>query len=627
MSGDSMFHVALGVAAPVLAARSLLADDSDDARILAYLVSEQPDSLPLPSDCAEFPRLARLLGKTPSVVDESPGVFSLSVYKLFRGKVGTVQRLDARHTAEGNDDSFTEGCNLGRLAAAEWLLERFGAVQLRGADQFMLRPLSPALPTHPGKGSSAGLAAALSYVWHQLGGPGEPSMSHIAATGTVAGDGSVVGVGDVREKLEGVLREAPFVDVVFVPAANAGDVPAAIRDRVVEVDHVSDALERVFGQAEDQQLAVMDPFEAARRAAAYDNNKEHGRAAAMADLILRSHALEQLPDIERYQACWTARSIRAINLLHEGEALKARDDMVALDREIAAAPPAIVESIVAGNFAALAAARASSVSIDLLDLDRAVALCERLGEQAARLDVQGKVYLYGSWCRALACRGDIDEALARSDQQCAPLLDRDLVQQGPQRLCNRIDILLRSNELGNDEHLEAAARTLAEARALNDGLDRYPAAQWMNGVYLDYWELRIAARHGDVARVDELLAGREPDNLEHPHPDHLMVRHMGEALARAGRLDEALNWLDRAAEALAADAAPFTKLEYLSSGAYASLLRVDHGRPREDWLPAAQAFVDVLNEWNPAYTHAPVPDQPRDAWADQLREALRRFPD
>ena len=377
---------------------------------------------------------------------------------------------------------------------------------------------------------------------------------------------------------------------------------------------------------DDAQLAEMRPLEAARRAAGYEKDKEFERAAKLADQILRSPALPQLPQLDRLQASWTARSIRAVDQLHAGRASGARAEMDALVREVAQAPPDLAKGIFAGRFAALAAARASSVCIDLLDLDAAVELCGRLAPLAPGLDTQGKLVLFGTWCRALACRGDLEQALLRNDQQCELTLDRELVQQGPQRLCNRIDILLRLHERGREGELEEAAAVLATARALNEELDHYLPAQQMNSLYLDYWDLRIAARQGQVDRVRELLADREPENLLHPHPDHLMIRHMGEALARAGRIDAALAWLDRAVTALAADAPPIFELLFLSSGAYASLLRIEHDLPRDEWLPAARAFVEALHDWNPEFTPLPEPGQTQEAWAGQLQDVLRRFP-
>lgn len=618
------FHDARGIAAPVLAARTLLDRPGPRERVVRGRLKRGKGELPLPSQCPERTRLEAALGHALPAVDESPGVFCLSAHELAAGRFGSIQRLRVIHVRAGGNQSFADGCEAGRLAAAQWLIDRYGAVELPQTAGFSVEPLHPALPTVVGRGPSAGLAAVLAYAYHLLGGPQDLPLPRMAATGRVAPDGKVLHVDDVREKLEAVLREAPFVDVVFVPRADEADVPPAMKQRVVAVDHVRDALDHVFGHLDQSYLAMMDPLEAAERAAQHDIDKEHALARALADRILESPILAELPLVDELQASWTARSIRAIHLSHEGKAREARDELAELKRDIQRAPEDILESVVDSAFSALLAARASSVHIDLLDLDEAVALCEELGRRKG-LDSLGKVALYGSWCRALACRGDLDEAKARSEAQRRPHLGRKNIQQDPQRRCNHIDILLRSHERGCGEDLDRAETALARAREVNDGLGPCQAQQ-ANAAYLDFWDLRIAARYPDLDRVMGILGDRSPDAMGRPHPDHLMHRHVGEAFARSGELERALDWLDRAVAVVPEDFPAFLRLALLTTGAYASLLRIEHGRGEDEWFPHADAFFSALESWCPGFAQRPAAGQPAGVWKDRLQDALRRFP-
>ena len=625
MGDEARFHDARAIASPVLAVRALLDHRGPRERILLHRLRRHKGEIPLPSICPERARLSAVLGFEPPGVNESPGIFCLSAHELGSGTYGSVQRMGVLDVPVEGDRTFAEGCDAGRLAAAQWLIDRFGAADLPQAAGFVTQPLAHSLPTVLGKGPSAGLAAALAFAWHHVGEPQDLPTPRVAATGKVATDGKVLRVDDVREKLEGVLREAPFVDKIFVPVANASDVPDAMRDRVELVDHVHDALAAVLGCVEDSCLAMMDPLEAARRAAQHDIDKEHDLAGVLADRILQSPSLARLAQEDRLLATWTARSIRAIHLNHEGEARRARDELDRLEREIATAPADVLAGIYSGNFSAVLAARAASVHIDLLCFDRAVAVCEALSEYAPFLDPLSKVSLYGSWSRALAYRGDLEEAEERSGDQRQFKLGRGNRQQGPQRWCNLVDILLRSHERGRADALERASDALAEARRDNQSLGPCTARQ-ENGRYLDYWEIRICAQLGDVVRANELLGDRTPETTGKAFPDHYMHRFMGEALARAGETDEALDWLDRAVDAVADDSPPFLRLVFLAAGASSSCLRIEQARPEEEWFDHADRFFGALEGWSADFVQRPERGQPASVWLLQLRDALLRFP-
>jgi hypothetical protein len=570
-------------------------------------------------DTAAARALATTLGlqSTLELIPPQPGVLAVATYELAGETVGAVRPLTCAIDRVEASDEFTRGCNRGELAALRWVQQHVGLFDPRPLSfrLSVLRPLSARGTPPQLVGGSAGLAAAISAATHWLG-PEASAGRAIAATGEVDHAGRILPVGNVCEKALAVRREAPFVRLLIIPAGNQAEVAALdLPDLdIVAVESVSEALEHLFGRPEHPTLARIDPSQAARQALAYEVGKDHGRARAMADGVLRELAERDATSYEDQDAEVVARTVVAANLNHDGKAADARAQFEIVQRIRRNMSEKHREGVFSAQVRVRLAATAASAWIDLLDPGRAVSICEQIGETVKLVEQEAKVALYGSWARGLACLGYLDEAESLSDTQIDVPLTTNQKRQEPQAHCNRIGILIRRHLAGDSGALDRAFEHLATARAINDGLPDTEARS-RNACFLDFWEVRLAAARGDAEKALELCPtapvapGRFPSLYRH--------RFVAEALVAAGRIDEALERLDAIVVAISDDCGPFERLILSTALARKACVLLDAGRP--GWQEAADEFLRQLIEWG-ADSVAPLPTA--GGSAAELRQSL-----
>lgn len=560
-------------------------------------------------DTAAARALATTMGlhSTLELIPPQPGVLAVATYEVAGETVGAVRPLTCAIDRVEASDEFTRGCNRGELTALRWVQQHVGLFDPRPLS-FRLSVLTPlsarGTPTQL-VGGSAGLAAAISAATHWLG-PEALAGRAIAATGEVDHAGRILPVGNACEKALAVRREAPFVRLLLIPAGNQAEVAALdLPDlEIVAVESVSEALEHLFNRPERHTLARIDPSRAARQALAYEVAKDHGRARAMADGVLRELAERDATSYEEQDAEVVARTVVAANLNHDGKAADARAQFEIVQRLRRRMSEDQRQEVFSALIRVRLAATAASAWIDLLDPGRAVSICEQFGETVKSVDDQeARVALYGSWARGLACLGYLDEAESLSDAQLSVRLTTSQQRQKPQAHCNRIGILIHRHLAGDSEALDRAFKHLATARAINNGLPDTEARS-RNACFLDFWEVRLAAARGDAEKALELCPtapaapGRFPGLYRH--------RFVAEALVAAGRIDEALERLDAMVAAISDDCGPFERLILSTALARKACVLIDAGRP--GWQEAADEFLRQLTEWSPEFASEPLAD-------------------
>jgi hypothetical protein len=471
------------------------------------------------------------------------------------------------------------------------------------------------------EGGSAGLAAALSVVASILDSVDIGLPRHLAATGIVAPDGRVDPIDWLKEKLAGIVREAPFIKQVFVPAGNAVDVPPGLPFDVVPVDSVKQALDR-FWTAQDLSpfQARHSPEMAAEEALRLEMAQQHSQAMVLAGQVLEALGGTERSSRKRLLAAIQARTVRALNLTHRGLARKALEELNLIhdsvrvsnhQREMPAAYPL--------DLRALVAAAEASALLDCLEAKTGISVCGEYLSRLPELSSSAAIPLTGSLLRCQTAAGRLDEA------ESTWCIYSDLVEepdQLPRMWCHRIELLVRRAATGHEEALDEAREALASGRwANNEVLSAHE--QHENALFLDLAECRICALTGDADRALE-LAGPVPAVPARPWPNHHMHRFVAEALARAGRVDEALHRTGLAWKAIRKLTAGFLPVVLKTSAAVEALLRMEHGL--DGWAGPAREFAGVYEAYRPGRIRWPKGSRGRSRWADCLRQALEEIP-
>jgi len=605
--------------APVLAARELIEQSSAASRRQLFTLTARRWDLPLPEGCEERAELERLIGRALPPLRRRRGVFCLATNTFAGQTVGLVRQLAATLGAPMWSSEVDEACAHGLQAAFDWVVGRHGLVTIPRPWRFEELPLTGSAALEGGEGQSAGLAAALSVACQWLHDE-TSNLRAVAATGCIGWEGRVTEVDNLVEKLDGVQREAPFVERVYVPAGNWDQVPQRHRQLAVPVETVKDAIEDLLGQNEAGTLERLDPATAAEQARKLEVHDDHAAAMSLATAVLDVCTASEDPDTLLARA--VARSVEAINLVHHGRVKEAVERFDELREELAAAPEEVRSCVEDANFDALLAAKEASAHIDLLDFTRAVQICRAPQSAPGKLAVVPRLELLGSWARALACSGDLDAA----EQMCGEQSDFRLLKrdrhQHPRRLCNLLDVLFR-RQAGGEAGMEDRIRlVLVEARAANEHVAGLCSRE-SNAGYLDLWECRLCAVTGAADRALE-LAGELPEDASGRFPVHYRHRFAGEALAKAGQLDQALERLDGAVAVISEHAGGFERLVLLTAGASAASLRLAH--ERDGWQGQAETFLDALHGYREGFAPSPIPTDEGPAWKAALDSALRRLP-
>jgi tetratricopeptide (TPR) repeat protein len=625
MSRSNPLRRALEIGCPVLAARWLVVSQDPVALWYRGLLESGQVRLHLPDGCEEYERLKALLGRDPGILKPPAGAYCLAAHDWENGRrIGSVRYMKAGRGYAQSWDAFASGCSHGWQAAAHWLIDQFGLVDLAGQWHFDAL-LVPSLRSTSEQqvGDSAGLAAALSFGWSLMGSQ-ENKPARVAATGCVDPFGKVDQVEDIVCKLEAIIREAPFIEKAYIPQKNLGEVPPELLDRleITPVDKVSEAMNSLFGGEEHTALSRIDQVAAAERAQQHEAEKEHGPAEALADAILKARDKWQLGPVDTLKVEIQTRAVLAINRCHVGKAKEALEEFNRIEELIKNAESRIRSGFYNANLRALLAAKRTSMYIDLLEPALALKLCQELEPHLDVLDTQPKLELFGSWARSLAYTGKLDEAERFSGRQ------RDFVHEDRQRhqhvqnQCNYLDILIRKFEAGEEGLQEEIDRVLDEGYSCNDDLPERDYRD-RNRMFLDLWQVRRYALTGEADRAIELageLSGRQGGRF----PTHYKQRFAAEALAKAGRIDEAIERLDASVETINPECGEFEKLVLLTSATSSACIRIEHGL--DGWKPRAERFIDALMSWNTRFFEEPAPDAPPAIWLKRLRDLLRRFP-
>lgn len=594
---------------PVRAAEVLLASRQPRTRSLLSSLERGMWSLPLPATSPIRDALRARIERELPALSPRHGIYALSVQHVAGEVLGCVERLVPTSTPPVSADEFTRGAAAGAHRARDWLTRVWGPLQAISSNYFSLERIPP-LPdrTEPAtlRGDSAGLAAALATVW-----PLWPKDSYIAATGQVDADGRIMPVELVEAKLEGLRREAPFIDRVLVPwSEHFSQQTMRAGLEIIPVRTVDEALELVFG-ASRVKLVLMAPLDAAHEAVRLELAHEHDLASNYA--IAAVHALDNLTLPEQEQALVRAlgAAVEAINLTHEGQAKAAEHAF----KQIA---PVLSTRFRANPRAQIAAMRASQL-IDILDFDGAIAACEQCASIVEAIDPLPEVMLRGSWARALAAAGRLDEARAQAHAQCSVTgLEQSLRNQLFRAYCNRIAVELKLHARGDTEALGCAATALEEAARNN--MNASPTALEANRRYLEYWDARILCAEGRLdeahRRVEELTNGR--------YPEHLLLRYLAAAYHRVDHGAVALELLERARMNVASDVKGFERITLLSSTPLESRLRRERSLPR--CREPGGEFAALLDDWRPGFIRWPDGLVDDDAWIAALEDAVSRLP-
>ena len=619
---------ALDRGAPCLAASCLL--DGKDAIAQEYRrqlrTGEWPLNLPEGSSYAEQLRESRSI--SAASFRPTDGVYALSTFDWPSGsedgKEATARLLDVQRGTGTEWGSFAAGCERGILAAREWFYKQLGLVEITGPWHVVSSSLSGVGGTAEQRilGESAGLAAALAFGLSLVGEAGRPADARVAAVGRVF-RGQVLRVEEVGIKARALLRELPGVRTLFVPEANSAEVPKSVRQQidVVEVATVAAALKHYLGAASPEWLASLDLETAARKVQQLEIEQEHPLAHLLAQRILEQTSEDWDGPIEDTAARMAALPIEAITLTHRGLANQAVARFAEFDRGIAATPENVRASIITDKFKTLVAAKRASAWIDMLDYGRAVGALAAVKDSIKSLEPRPKVEAWGTYARALACAGDLDGAEAMSKKQLKIALLPSYASWRSQCLCNRMDVLFRRVANGEGERNDEIAQLIQEARRGNAELPEQ-AAKEQNETFVDLWEARLCAAQGRYARAAEIAGGLEK-SAGH-FPTHYMHRFVGEALTRAGLIDQGIGYLDAVVDGINPKCGPFERIILMTSAAVSAAVRIRHDQ--DGWLEQGQSFLGLLRGWNPGFVEIPAESDGPEAWLCVLEDALARLP-
>lgn len=594
---------------PVRAAEGLLSSGQARTQSLLYGLARGSWSLPLPAATPVRDALRARIGHEASTLSPEPGVYALSVQRIADEDLGLVERLVPTSAASASADEFARGAAAGERRARDWLTRVWGPLQGVRPSYFTLERIPP-LPdrTEPAdlRGDSVGLAAALATVarlWRET--------TYVAATGRVDANGRIAPVEFMETKLEGLRREAPFVDRVLVPwSADYPERTTRNGLEIIPVRTVDEALDLVFG-SKQVQLAVMRPLDAAREAVQLELAREHEFALLYAAAALRALDDGNVAQQNRPLVEALATAVSAINLTHTGQAKEAEQSFRQLE-------PMLSSALRPSPRAQIAAMRVSPL-IDMLEFDRAIGVCEHCADIVETVDPLPEVMLRGSWARALSAAGRLEDAQAKVREQCS-ITTLDLADQHQlvQAYCNQIEIELKLHRRGDTDALARASTALASAARMNANTGQ--AARDKNQRFLAYWQVRIwcAGDQLDDARqfTEALAAGR--------YPGQLVLRYLAEAYRRRGDASTAMELLVRARTTMSAESKGFERIVLLSPTPMESRLR------REGSLAnvrePAREFGMLLDDWKPEFIRWPRDRDDDDAWISALEDASSRLP-
>jgi tetratricopeptide (TPR) repeat protein len=447
-----------------------------------------------------------------------------------------------------------------------------------------------------------------------------PLFQHVAATGVVAADGKVQPVDFLREKLEGIVREAPFVPLVLVPDLNLADVPGGLPLQVVPVKSVSEALDLFWGGTDLGRIqARHSPVTAGEEAFRLERRQRHAQADVLAGHVLSELAGKELESRKTRVAAVQALAVRGINFTHRGDTANALADFARIDDLVRREGLAEVPGILPIDLRTLVLAARTSTMLDALDCRDAIAACDELRGRLHDVSADVALPFLGSLLRCQTAAGLLDEA------ELTWSTYHDLVDEPedkPRMWCYRIELLVKKAVRGDAGALRKASDALKEGLDANRGvLCNHERRQ--NDRFLKLAECRICAVAGD-ARGATALAGPLPLHHASAWPEYHLHRLAGEALARAGRIEEALERLEAARRNVAPEADTFLKLVLLTAGAREALLRLE--RDRKGWEEPARQFADVYECYKPGQIRWPAARGGRTRWADRLRRALESIP-
>lgn len=594
---------------PVRAAEELLSSGQARTRSLLYGLERGSWSLPLPAASPVRNALRARIGHEASTLSPEAGVYALSVQRIADEDLGLVERLVPTSAAPASADEFTRGAAAGELLARDWLTRVWGPLQGVRRSYFTLERIPP-LPgrTEPAdlRGDSVGLAAALATVWRLW-----PETRYVAATGKVDANGRIAPVEFMEAKVEGLQREAPFIDRVLVPWS-AEYPERIIRNglEIIPVRTVDEALQLAFG-SKHVQLAVMPPLDAAREAVRLELAREHEFASSCAAAALRALDDSKLAQRDRALVEALSTAVSAINLTHTGHAKEAEQSLRQLE-------PMLSSGLRPTHRAQIAAMRASSL-IDMLHYDRAIAVCEHCADIVETVDPLPEMMLRGSWARALSAAGRLEDAQAKVREQCS-ITSLDLTDQHQlvQAYCNQIEIELKLHSRGDPDALARASTALAEAARMNANTGQ--AARDKNQLFLACWQVRVLCAGDQLddarQRTEELATGR--------YPGQLVLRYLAEAYRRRGDASTALNVLVRTRTTVSTEAKGFERIVILSSTPMESRLRKE--RSLTSVREPALEFGMLLDDWKPGFIQWPHDRDNDDAWIAALEDATSRLP-
>lgn len=242
MTSSDPLHRLYGRGVPSYLAEQLIAGALTGAhwwRTIRRDLRQTPDLLALPKGSPLREKLDELVGVKGATFEPQHGVYALSCHEDIDGGVGCVRRLIVHDGEFANTSgAFYHSCDNGighGIRACG--LDRAKRLHCTVHDI----DTSDQSPDKRG-GRSAGLAAALA-VAHAFE-RSDHFPRFVAATGAVEPDGRVTPVGHIPQKLEAVLREAPFIERVYLPEGSGADVPESVRERVeiCEVGSVEEML-------------------------------------------------------------------------------------------------------------------------------------------------------------------------------------------------------------------------------------------------------------------------------------------------------------------------------------------------------------------------------------------------
>ena len=245
----------------VLTARLVLEGNVVGARSWKRLLVNNRKHLVLPDGCDESRRCREELGAYPFTLQPQHGVYALSTAPWWPEeteregpdshlRIGCVRWVSHEQGDFDGDNDFIRSCGNGIDQAHNHVINTRGGAgtpHLRWRCS-LKRIDDPSVHVYNVGGKSVGLAAGLAAAYRMLALDECGTPQYIAATGIVDTDGKVLWVDHLIEKLEGLLREAPFVKVVCIPTANKETVPREIRDHLTihYVTSLSEAINKLW---------------------------------------------------------------------------------------------------------------------------------------------------------------------------------------------------------------------------------------------------------------------------------------------------------------------------------------------------------------------------------------------